>query len=64
MGKNWLHLQDGTGKPGTNDITVTTRQNANLGGIVLVTGVVVTNKDFGGGYRYEVMLDDAAIAAE
>lgn len=64
MGKNWLHLQDGTGKQGTNDITVTTKQNANLGGIVLVTGVVVTNKDFGGGYRYEVMLDDAAIAAE
>ena len=64
MGKNWLHLQDGTGKQGNNDITVTTRQNANLGGIVLVTGVVVTNKDFGGGYRYEVMLDDAAIAAE
>ena len=64
MGKNWLHLQDGTGKPGANDITVTTRQNANIGGIVLVTGVLVTNKDFGGGYRYEVMLDDAAIAAE
>ncbi|MBI5874437.1 MAG: hypothetical protein HZB81_01070 [Deltaproteobacteria bacterium] len=27
MGRNWVHLQDGSGKPGTNDITITTNQN-------------------------------------
>lgn len=62
MGRNWAHLQDGSGKPGTDDITVTTNQSAKVGDIVSATGVMATNKDFGGGYSYEVIIEDAAIS--
>ena len=64
MGKNFLHLQDGSGKQGANDITVTTNQNVKVGDIVLVTGVMATDRDFGGGYRYEVILEEAALTIE
>ena len=64
MGKNWIHLQDGSGKQGTNDITVTTDQNAAIGDKIVVTGNLVTNKDFGGGYKYEVIIEEAAVKAD
>ena len=64
MGRNWLHLQDGSGKQGANDITVTTNQNAKIGDTIIATGVMATNKDFGGGYSYEVILEDAAFTVE
>ena len=31
--------------------------------MVVATGVVSTNKDFGSGYRYDVMIEEASIAA-
>lgn len=62
MGRNWVHLQDGSGKPGTNDITITTNQSAKMGDTVSATGVMAVNKDFGGGYNYEVIIEDAAIS--
>ncbi|MBI3753845.1 MAG: hypothetical protein HY266_07395 [Deltaproteobacteria bacterium] len=64
MGRNWVHLRDGSGKPGADDITVTTNQNAKVGGTVVATGVVAVDKDFGSGYRYEVILEEADLAAE
>lgn len=64
MGKNWIHLQDGSGKQGTNDITVTTDQNAAIGDKIVVTGNLVTNKDFGGGYKYEVIIEEATVKAD
>ena len=64
MGKNWLHLQDGSGSEGTNDLTVTTNTMAKVGDIVLVSGVVSVNRDFGHGYRFAVMLEDAAVTVE
>ena len=64
MGKNWVHLQDGTGKVGTNDLTITTDETAELGATVLVRGTVTLNKDFGHGYRYEVLIEDATITTE
>lgn len=64
MGKNWIHLQDGSGKQGTNDITITTDQNASIGDKIVVTGNLVTNKDFGGGYKYEVIIEEAAVKAD
>ncbi|MBI3755381.1 MAG: hypothetical protein HY265_04370 [Deltaproteobacteria bacterium] len=62
MGRNWVHLQDGSGKPGTNDITITTNQSAKMGDTVSATGTMAVNKDFGGGYSYEVIIEDAAIS--
>lgn len=64
MDRNWVHLQDGTGSAGTNDLTVTTADSAKVGDIVLVSGKVSQNRDFGGGYRYALILEDAQVAVE
>jgi hypothetical protein len=64
MGKNWLHVKDGTGAPGTDDLVVTTMATAKVGDTVLVTGNVAADKDFGSGYRYEVIVEDAEITVE
>ncbi len=64
MGKNWLHLQDGSGDPkkGTNDLVVTSLDQAAVGETVTIKGVVQTNKDFGAGYRYAVIIENAKVA--
>ena len=47
-----------------NDLTITTTTPAKLGDTVLVTGNVSTNKDFGAGYKYTVILDGAKVTVE
>lgn len=64
MGKNWLHIQDGTGDAGSNDLTITTSSPAKLGDTVLVVGKIATNKDFGSGYKYALMIEDAQVTIE
>jgi hypothetical protein len=64
MGKNWLHLQDGSGSEGTNDLTVTTGTTVKVGDMVLVSGVVSVDRDFGYGYEYEVIIEDAEVTVE
>lgn len=64
MGKNWIHVQDGTGEAGANDLTVTTSSTAKVGDTVTVSGVVVTDKDFGYGYAYDVIIEDAEVTVE
>ncbi len=64
MGKNWIHIQDGTGQEGTNDLTVTSTEMVSVGDVVLVSGKIAYNKDFGAGYVYPVIIEDAAIAVE
>ena len=63
MGRNWLHLQDGTGDPktGTHDLTVTTQALPDVGLVVVVKGRVRADQDFGGGYAYKVLVEDAAV---
>jgi len=62
MGKNWLHVRDGSGAEGTNDLTVTTAgELPELGATVVVTGPVTLNKDFGMGYTYDVIVEDAEV---
>jgi hypothetical protein len=63
MGRNWIHLRDGSGSEadGTNDILVTTSATAQLGDIVTAKGVVHTDKDFGSGYAYKVLIEDATL---
>ncbi|MBI4985154.1 MAG: nucleotide-binding protein [Rhodocyclales bacterium] len=63
MGKNWVHLRDGTGSAadGTNDVLVTTQDVAKIGDVVLVKGVVRTDKDFGAGYVYKVLVEEASL---
>ena len=64
MGKNWVHVQDGSGSSGTNDLMVTTPDTAKVGDIVLVSGKITRNKDFGSGYKYALILEDAKITVE
>jgi len=64
MGTNWIHVQDGTGAAGTNDLTVTTDAVVKAGDTVLVKGVLVADKDFGFGYKYDVIIEKAAVTVE
>lgn len=64
MGKNWIHLQDGSGEAGSNDLTVTTSAMAKMGDTVVISGVLSTDKDFGYGYAYGVIVEDAEVTVE
>lgn len=61
MGKNWIHLQDGTGAQGTNDITITTQDTAQVGDEVIIIGTVGVDVDFGSGYMYPLIVEKATI---
>lgn len=63
MGKNWIHLQDGTGNPmqNTHDLVVTSGETVEVGSIVTVEGVLAADKDFGAGYKYAAIIEDASI---
>ncbi len=64
LGKNWLHIQDGSGAPGTNDLTVTTAATVKVGDLVLVTGKLGTDRDFGSGYKYPLIIEDATVVVQ
>lgn len=64
MGKNWVHLQDGTGDQETLDMTVTTDGTAKIGDTVLLSGILAVDKDFGAGYQYDVIIEDAKLTVE
>ena len=59
MGKNWAHIQDGSKFENYYDLTVTTMDNLNPGEVVVFEGVISLDKDFGAGYTYEVIMEDA-----
>jgi hypothetical protein len=61
MGRNFVHVQDGTGAAGTNNLIVTSKQTASVGDQVTISGVVVVNRDFGSGYMYPLLIEDASI---
>lgn len=66
LGWNFIHLQDGSGDSaaGSNDLTVTSKAQAVVGQTVVVTGTVVLDKDFGAGYAFPVLVEDASVTAE
>ncbi len=64
MGKNWLHVKDGSGQAGTDDLTITTATAVQLGDLVLVRGKVTLDKDFGAGYFYDLIIEDAAVTVQ
>ena len=65
MGSNWIHVQDGSGaaKDGTNDLVVTTSAVVKVGDIVTVSGRLATDKDFGSGYAYDAIVENATVIA-
>ncbi len=66
MGINWIHLQDGSGDQttGTHDLTVTSHNEVNVGDTVVVTGPLTLNKDFGYGYKYDLIMENADVTTE
>ena len=61
MNRNWIHLQDGTSHDGKYDLTLTSDVLVELGTIVTLEGKVSLNKAFGGGYSYELVIEEATI---
>ena len=63
MGRNWIHIQDGTGDPAknTHDLVVTSADIAEKGAIISLEGILAADKDFGSGYRYDVIVEDAVL---
>jgi hypothetical protein len=66
MGKNWIHLQDGSGDPlqSTHDLVVTTSEELAKGQVVTLEGNVAANRDFGAGYSYKVLVEQATVVDE
>jgi hypothetical protein len=63
MGMTWAHLQDGTGSPAmnNNNLVVTMKENPEVGSIITVSGTLAKNRDFGSGYKYKVIVEQAKI---
>lgn len=63
MGKNWIHLQDGSGSPmqNTHDLVVTTDASPDLDSVITLQGVVAADKDFGAGYFYTVIIEEGVV---
>lgn len=61
MDRNWIHIQDGTNDSGNFDLTVTTKDSVKLDEVVTFEGTISLKKDFGYGYFYEVIMEDAKV---
>jgi hypothetical protein len=63
MDRNWLHVRDGSGSTASknDDLLVTTQQTVAVGDLVLVRGTVRTDQDFGAGYTYDVLVENATL---
>jgi hypothetical protein len=65
MGRNWVHLRDGTTGPGgVAELTLTTNVDVEEGSTILARGTVAVGKDFGSGYKYDLLIEDASITVE
>ena len=62
LNRNFLHLRDGTGQDGSNDLTITSQDTAEVGDEVVVTGTITVDKDFGAGYTYPILLEQATVS--
>jgi hypothetical protein len=61
MERNWVHIQDGTDSNGNFDLTITTNDEVAVDDIVVFKGKITLNKDFGAGYSYEVIMEEAKV---
>ena len=61
MNRNWVHIQDGTSNGKNIDITITTKDMVKLGDVVTFKGVITLSKDFGAGYFYDVIMENASV---
>ncbi|MDI1322031.1 MAG: GW dipeptide domain-containing protein [Algoriphagus sp.] len=57
MDRNWLHIKDGTADK--YDFVLTSQSSVPVGHSVLFEGVISIDKDFGAGYSYPILLENA-----
>lgn len=64
MGKNWIHIQDGSGSQakGNHNLVCTSLGSADAGNVVTITGTLAKDRDFGAGYKYAVIVENATIS--
>jgi len=60
MNKNWIHLEDGTEYGSDYDLIITSKETFEVGDLVTLEGIVATNIDLGYGYKYKVLIEEAA----
>lgn len=58
MGKNWVHIQDGSEFEGAYDLTITTDKQVTVGETITFEGKIILDKDFGYGYFYNILMED------
>jgi len=61
MNRNWIHIQDGTGNENEFDLVVTSDQDTKVGDIIVAEGTLSVDKDFGAGYFFPVIVENAKI---
>lgn len=61
MDKNWVHIVDGTQYENQSDLAITTTETVNIGDVVTFKGVIVLDKDFGQGYVYDILMEEAKL---
>lgn len=61
MNRNWIHLKDGTSDSGKSDLTFTTKEEVNIGDIIIFEGTVALNKEYGAGYIYPLIVENASL---
>lgn len=62
LGKNWMHLQDGS--KDDFDLVITSDVAVAEGKEVTMKGTVVLDKNFGAGYRYDIILENGLVVNE
>jgi len=61
MNVNWIHIKDGTSFNGKSDVTATSTTEVKLGDTISIEGKVTLDKNFGSGYIYPILIENATI---
>ena len=61
MDRNWIHIQDGTAGKDGYDLLVTSTDPAQVGQTIIAEGTVAVDKDFGAGYKYSILIENADV---
>jgi len=59
MKRNWIHLQDGS--KDDFDLVITSNTFVPEGSAITIRATVVLNKDFGAGYKYDLILENGTL---
>lgn len=62
MQRNWIHLKDGS--KDDFDLVVTSNTYVEEGSIITIKAKVSMNRDFGAGYKYDLILEDGVIVKD